>query len=1365
MNRDNARGLAQLTGAVSSWKKWATVIGVVLLGATSLVAQVAGRQNRISQNLTAKPNVEISGTVHPLTAKSTDLGAVNSNMPLNSLTLHIRPSAAQKKEIASLLVSLQDRKSPQYHKWLTQAEYGAQFGLTGSDLSQLKSWITGQGFTVKHVSKSLNSITFSGKAWQVESAFHTQLHQYKLDGETHFANATALRVPAQFADVVMSVRGMDNFRPKPNAKQMSAHPDTAFGTSPGNFFLAPADWATIYNVDQIYASGFDGTGTHVAVVGQSYAPPSDIDNFRLAAGLPPTNLASVCISTAPSGTTPSPSCTDPVLGIRAGDLAEADIDIEWAGGIAQNATVDYIYTAADDPQDVFAALAYAIRDYTVVADGSLVPVISMSYDFGCEGSVNIPGSSQLDEFDALGLQAGLQGQTLVVAAGDSGAAGCDATFLSPFTASAGFNPAAGGLAVTVPADNPLYTAVGGTMFSGDLPDPTPFWDPATGLASQYIPESPWNETGPTGPLAAGGGGESTVTLFDPITGLPTLTLRYPLPPWQIDPNTTLPLIPGALGRLVPDVAFAAAAGHDGYLYCSSDANANPCDSLANFTSGTPTTAGGTSVATPSFAGLLTLLVQQYGPLGSINPTLYNIAFNDSFSPAAFNDIASGTNNIPCVSGTLGCVDAVGIGFTATAGFDQATGLGSVNGGGLAGELGLLGFPLTAASTTTLTATPSSVVFGSSVSLVATVSSPSGAPIGTVTLTTASGTLFSSTQPLTAGVANFIVSATTPNGLGVGSYSMIATYTPDPSSTFFASHGSSALTVTPAATTTTIAPPTAVALGGTTILIATVASTTSSEFATGTVTFQLGSTTLGTGTLTAGVATLSVTASLANGFVVGLNSITASYVGDANFAASTGNATLTVNLAVAPTVVLTPSATSITTADALTVTVAVNGTPTPTGSVILTGGGFTSGVTVLAAGGATINVPAGSLTVGTDTLTATYTPDLASSSLYIGATGTTSVTVTGPAKTTPPVVLLPSATSITTAEVLAVTVAVNGTPTPTGSVILAGGGFTSAAATLVAGSVTINVPAGSLAVGTDTLTATYTPDATSSTIYNPAANTTSITVTAPVLKTPTMVLTPTPTSITTAETLSVKIGVNGGPTPTGSVILAGGGFTSKPSILIGGFTTITVPAGVLAVGTDTLTAGYTPDAASSLIYNSTSGTTSITVTTPAAPTYTLVATPSSVHGSSTVALALTSTNYAGTVSFATSVTSTNGTASNVTASATSFTLTNGGTGTSTLTITASASAANHTPAVPWKSGGAVVFCAVLLGVPFSRRKRAVAVLLTAMAISLAGFLMACGGGGSKTPPPPAARTYTVTVTPTGSGTVTNPAAVTVTVTVP
>ncbi len=308
----------------------------------------------------------------------------------------------------------------------------------------------------------------------------------------------------------------------------------------------------------------------------------------------------------------------------------------------------------------------------------------------------------------------------------------------------------------------------------------------------------------------------------------------------------------------------------------------------------------------------------------------------------------------------------------------------------------------------------------------------------------------------------------------------------------------------------------------------------------------------------------------------------------------------------PAVTVTPSASSITTAQPLTVTVAASGgdsAPTPTGSVTLTSGTYTSGAATLSSGSATIGIPAGSLATGTVTLTVGYTPDSSSSPTYKSATGFSSVTVTGAAKTTPTVTATPSASSISTTQPLTVTVAVtvgSGYPTPTGSVTLTSGSYSSRSATLSSGSATINVSAGSLAVGSDTLTVTYTPDSSGSSTYNSATGSNSVMVTAAARTTPTVTVTVSASGITTAQALSATVTVSGTPTPTGSVTLTGGGYTSVATTLTSGSASINIPSGSLAIGSDTLTASYTPDANSSATYNSATGISSVVSVTLAAP---------------------------------------------------------------------------------------------------------------------------------------------------------------------
>jgi len=220
------------------------------------------------------------------------------------------------------------------------------------------------------------------------------------------------------------------------------------------------------------------------------------------------------------------------------------------------------------------------------------------------------------------------------------------------------------------------------------------------------------------------------------------------------------------------------------------------------------------------------------------------------------------------------------------------------------------------------------------------------------------------------------------------------------------------------------------------------------------------------------------------------------------------------------------------------------------------------------------------------------------SSWMAACGGGTSTQPPPAKTTPAVTVTPAFSSVTTAQAFSVTIIVNGNPTPTGSVTLSSGNYSSATAMLINGNASISIPAGSLSAGNDTLTANYTPDATSSSTYNSASGTSSVTVTVPAKITPAVTVTPAAPSITAAQALSVTIAVSGGagnPLTTGTVTLSSGNYSSAPTALNNGSSSVNVPAGSLATGSRTLTAAYAPDAASSSTYNRASGVGSVTVT--------------------------------------------------------------------------------------------------------------------------------------------------------------------------
>jgi subtilase family serine protease len=530
-----------LLRAVNIWKRWTAVWAVVLAMAVTVASQTTQRANRITQALTSGPVETISGSVHPLTRQSSDQGEANPDMRLESMTLNTVPSMAEKAELDALVAAQQNPKSDKYHQWLMPEEFGARFGLTEADLSQVTGWLETQGFTVKSVAPSRNRITFSGTVAQAERAFRTQIHQYRIGDDTRLSNTTEIAIPHGLASVVAGVGGLSGFRLKPRA--VVKHLDPQFTSQfSGNHFLTPGDWATIYNVTPIYTAGYTGTGMHVGIAGQTYFPQEDIDNFRAAAGLSATKLNMVCISTA--------DCTD-VAGESVGDIGEADLDVEWSGGIAQDAAVDFVYAAADDPnQDVISAAVYLVTTYKV--GGAVVPVVSISYG---ERETQF-SANQRTVFDGFLQEAVAQGQSVLNSSGDAGAAGCDQ----------GNTTATQGAVADYPASSPYVTGVGGTTFSADgsASNPEPganeYWSYSStadivSSALQYIPETSWNDTAydqsldPTNTLASGGGGVS---------------LYYAMPNWQWAPSS----FSGTPMRFVPDVAFSASADHAPYLICS-----------------------------------------------------------------------------------------------------------------------------------------------------------------------------------------------------------------------------------------------------------------------------------------------------------------------------------------------------------------------------------------------------------------------------------------------------------------------------------------------------------------------------------------------------------------------------------------------------------------------------------------------------------------------------------------------------------------------------------------------------------------------------------------------------------------------------
>lgn len=599
--------------------------------------------DRLIGPISGAQKIALKGNVHGLAKPEYDLGRADGSRPMQGISLVFHPSQAQQMDLDNFLAELGDRSSPNYHKYLTPKQFGQRFGMSSNDLNKVIAWLQSEGFSNIKVANSRNEISFDGTVAQVESTFGVEMHHYLVDGVVHMANSAEPSVPAAIAGSVLNISGLHTFAPRPRAK---VQPHFTSYLS-GNHFLTPADFATIYDLNSLG----DGSGQKIAVVGQSSVNATDINNFRSAAGLAATTITTMPV---PSASTPT-RCS--------GDEGESDLDLEWAGGVAKKATIIFVVASLGTgdtcggprSNSVWNALDQAVQS-------NVAPFISTSYG-ECEAGNGQAFALQVQGWAQQGIA---QGQTIVGPSGDSGAADCD----TGATATKGF-------AVDVPVAIPEVTGAGGTEFSADSPTSTtnnppggdpPYWSAAgsttdtVSSALVYIPETAWNRTALAGSLSASGGGSS---------------MFFSKQSWQS-------AAPGTM-RSVPDVALSASPDHDPYLFCSEDGQngtiVSTCTSgFRAGAGGSLSAVGGTSAAAPSFAAILALINQYLGSPGiaPVNPTLYAMAAS---TPTAFHDITTGNNIVPCTQGKPNCPATAPFqfGFSAGTGYDQVTGLGSVDG--------------------------------------------------------------------------------------------------------------------------------------------------------------------------------------------------------------------------------------------------------------------------------------------------------------------------------------------------------------------------------------------------------------------------------------------------------------------------------------------------------------------------------------------------------------------------------------------------------------------------------------------------------------------------------------------------------------
>ena len=619
----------------------------------------------------------VRGT-HPLALPKYDLGPLPTSKRIENLSIVFKMSPQQQADHDALLAAQLDPGSPSYHQWLTPETYAARFGAKPQDIARTNDWLASKGFTLKATSRLGARVRFGGSVGQLQDAFQAEMHSYNVAGATHYAMATAPSIPSELSDVVLAVYGTHDFYPHAmTTRKSKVVPSSApMANCPtGNHYctgvgIAPPDWAALYNVPAAY----DGSGVNLVVVGVAEIAQSDISAFRTTYGLPANTVNMILV---------------PGTGAAVGENGagiEAILDTEYSGGIAQRAQVNYVYVGTEANGNVNESSFYAIEE-------NIAGVMSESFG-GCELG-ELP--SDQDVIGTFGSAANLEGITFMASSGDDGAAAC-----LNFTDTQYPNGVAG-LYVNEPAAYPGVTGVGGTEF----PKNTITFSATTGYATGYdTSEEVWNESSPGRP-GAGGGGISTV--FSRPSYQSGLTTCTPLGtfPTTITPSTM---------RQVPDVSFAAAdADNPIIIECTLNTTVGDCTT----TGGAPQfiQIGGTSASSPAFAGVVAILDQAMGGrLGNINPLLYTL---NTTTPGAFHDITTSNNEIGCTPGTdVGCPAGGFYGYAATAGYDCASGLGSLDVTNLVNAWKAL-----APTTTSLGVSPATTSLGANVTLTATVNVP------------------------------------------------------------------------------------------------------------------------------------------------------------------------------------------------------------------------------------------------------------------------------------------------------------------------------------------------------------------------------------------------------------------------------------------------------------------------------------------------------------------------------------------------------------------------------------------------------------------------------------------------------------------
>jgi len=699
--------LKRLALAINS----SAALWLVLAFPAAITAQAQPSRALVVDRLDETKLYRLAGNTRPEANPEYDRGLVADDLVMDHMLLQLQRPPEQEQAMRQLIDQLHDPRSPNFHKWLTADQIAQHYAPAQEDVDKVTSWLQSHGFTVNLVYSGRMLVDFTGTAGQVRQALNTEIHHLNVKGQEHIANMSDPRIPAALAPVVAGVISLHDFMPHTMRKARADYTFTSGGVP--SQAVVPADLATIYDLNPLFKAGITGRGQTIVVIEDSdLYSAADWTTFRSTFGLSKYTSGSLA-TVHPKPSSGVTNCRAP--GVNSDD-GEAILDAEWASAAAPNAAI--LVASCDNTRTTFGGL---IAMQNLLERSKPPSIMSISYG-ECEAE---NGASSNAAFNSIYQQAVMEGVSVFVAAGDEGAASCDA----------GATAASHGIGVSAYASTPYNVAVGGTDFSDTFAGTVnSYWSSANsstdGSARSYIPEVPWNDScassllatyngftvayGAKGfcnsdtarqqglqAVAAGSGGPSGCATGAPAKyGMVGGTCAgYAKPSWQSaagNPNDGV--------RDIPDVSLFAADGIWGHFYvtCFSDPGNGgaPCTGAPSNWAG----AGGTSFSSPVLAGIQALVNQKHGPQGNPNYVYYKLAAKAAIAP--FHSVTEGDIDVNC-SGTQNCYGATagnrrgpgGSGhglnggdgalstssqsadtsaYPATAGWNFATGLGSID---------------------------------------------------------------------------------------------------------------------------------------------------------------------------------------------------------------------------------------------------------------------------------------------------------------------------------------------------------------------------------------------------------------------------------------------------------------------------------------------------------------------------------------------------------------------------------------------------------------------------------------------------------------------------------------------------------------